>query len=322
MRKRFKARRRKKYALKFILIVVVLILIYIFSNILLKSFKLDITNKDYIKLLINDSNHHILKSSDNLVEKLGYKLLKHEIVSPLNMLENTYNYNISSASDFTFKEENDEYIKDPNPVKMDNPRVYIYNTHQLEGYDKVKKEQHNVKPNVMMASYMLREKLNKKDVNTIVETGDITTLLNSNGWDYSNSYKASRYFVEDTLKKYPSLDLIIDLHRDAISKKSSTVTINNKNYAKVLFVVGLEHKNYKSNLELANKLNNLIKEKYPSLTRGVLKKQGKYVNGIYNQDLSKNVILIECGGYKNTIDEVNNTLDIISEIIKVYLEEK
>ena len=69
--------------------------------------------------------------------------------------------------------------------------------------------------------------------------------------------------------------------------------IDNKSYAKLLFIVGQEHDNYKENLELANTLNNLVKEKYPSLTRGVMLKSGENVNGKYNQDLSNKMILIE-----------------------------
>ena len=117
------------------------------------------------------------------------------------------------------------------------------------------------------------------------------------------------------------MQLIIDIHRDSVSKKASTVTINNKNYAKILFVVGLEHKKYKENLKIVTNLNNIINKEYPNLSRGILKKEGKYVNGIYNQDLKSNVILIELGGVENTIDEVMNTSIALSDVIEKYLEE-
>ena len=101
--------------------------------------------------------------------------------------------------------------------------------------------------------------------------------------------------------------------------KINIITINDKKYAKVLFVVGLDYENYQPNLDLANSLNNLINSKYPGLSRGVLKKSGKNVNGIYNQDLKNNIVLIECGGYQNNIDEVMNTMIALSDIIKIYL---
>ena len=173
----------------------------------------------------------------------------------------------------------------------------------------------------MMASYILREKLNNLNIPSLVETSDVTTLLNTNGWNYASSYKASKYFIQSTLEKYPNLDLLIDIHRDALPKDRSTVNINGKNYAKVLFVVGLDHPNYEANLKVTEKINNLISKDYPTLTRGILKKQGKNVNGIYNQDLNGHIILMECGGNENKIDEVMNTLEVIANVIKQYLEE-
>lgn len=89
-----------------------------------------------------------------------------------------------------------------------------------------------------------------------------------------------------------------------------------------MFVVGLEHDNYINNLENMNHLNDMIKEKYPTLTRGVLQKEGKNVNGIYNQDLGSNIMLIEIGGNYNNIEEVLNTIDLISPIIGEYINEK
>ena len=53
-----------------------------------------------------------------------------------------------------------------------------------------------------------------------------------------------------------------------------------------------------------------------------MKKQGYGVNGVYNQDLNSNVILIEMGGHENNIDEVNNTLDLVALAIGEYLNEK
>ena len=211
------------------------------------------------------------------------------------------------------------YIEDPNPVDINNPRVYIYNSHQLEGYSSSNFEEYNITPNVMMASYLLKEKLNKKGISTIVETSSITAFLNINGWNYASSYNASRFYLLDTMNKYPSLELIIDLHRDSINRNLSTVTIDNKNYAKVLFVVGLEHSNYEPNLNLSNKLNEMIKTKYPGLSRGVMKKSGAGVNGIYNQDVAPYVILIECGSHENSIEEVMNTIEALSNIIYEYL---
>ena len=52
------------------------------------------------------------------------------------------------------------YIEDPNPVDIDNPIIYIYNSHQLENYNNTNLDIYGITPNVLMASYLLKEKLN------------------------------------------------------------------------------------------------------------------------------------------------------------------
>ena len=60
---------------------------------------------------------------------------------------------------------------------------------------------------------------------------------------------------------------------------------------------------------------------YKGLSRGILKKEGINVNGIYNQDFSSNCLLIEVGGIDNTIEEVYNTMDAISNTLSKYIKE-
>lgn len=322
----------KKRIFKYTSYIIIIFLILEVVNSIYIKIKLTNNNEEFIKLLLNDKKYYELyiKDYNSILNKTIKLVLNLDLKDPVNILENNFNYKTDDSIKVMYsttasdnkqeKNENSKYIEDPKKEDVDNPLVYIYNTHQLESYNKKIYEDYNITPNVMMASYILRENLNNKKINTIVETGNIKDFLNANGWDYSNSYKASRYYIKDTLKKYPNLKLIIDLHRDSVSKKATTVVINNKKYAKVLFVVGLEHKNYKQNLETANKLNSIINKKYPNLSRGILKKEGKYVNGIYNQDLNKNIVLIEFGGVGNTIEEVMNTSIAMSDIIKEYVE--
>ena len=172
-----------------------------------------------------------------------------------------------------------------------------------------------------MAAYLLKGLLNKASIPTIVETGNINDFLSLNGWNYASSYKASRYYLEEAIKQNPNLKLIIDLHRDSIPKDKSTITIGDKNYAKILFVIGTDYDKYEENLSLATTLNNIIQEKYPNLSRGIITKGGAGVNGVYNQDINNKIVLIECGGNENTIDEVMNTMVALKETIQTYLEE-
>ena len=76
---------------------------------------------------------------------------------------------------------------------------------------------------------------------------------------------------------------------------------------------------YQKNLDLANNINNLFNKYYPGLSRGVYKKEGANVNGIYNQDISSNAMLIELGGVDNNIEEVINSINAISDILYRYV---
>ena len=193
------------------------------------------------------------------------------------------------------------------------PKIYIYNTHQKESYSDSK--------TVLDAAKQMKIELAKHNIDVIVEERDITEFMQANNISYNYSYYASKFFVKDALSKQ-QLSLLIDLHRDAVSRNASTVTINNKTYAKIMFVVGTEHDNYKANYALANQLNDLVKKINPSLTRGVLLKNSNNANGIYNQDLSSKSVLIELGGNNNTTEEVNNTITILCKVIRGYIDEQ
>lgn len=215
---------------------------------------------------------------------------------------------------------NGDYIEDPETNITKDPLIYVYNTHQTESYAVGYLAPYSITPTVLLASYILRERLNDLALPTIVETSNVADILNAYGWKYGYSYKVSRMLLEEAKKDNPTLTYFIDLHRDAGSHEKTTTTINNENYAKVLFVVGLDHENYEPNLKLANALNALFNKYYPSLSRGVITKSGKGVNGIYNQDFNSNTFLIEIGGQYNTIDEVTNTINAFSDILFKYIK--
>lgn len=247
--------------------------------------------------MLKDSNYYIrYEENDNIISKI----VKH-----------IFNY--------TSKEKEEVIMPVYKEEEIYEPIIYIYNSHQLENYSSENYEAYNITPNVMMAAYIFKEMLEKEGIPTLVENSNIVEYMNMNNYSFGYSYKASRFFLENRIKEYPTLNFYIDLHRDSATKKYSTTTINGKDYAKILFVVGLEHSSYKENLDTANSINNIVKSKYPTLTRGVLTKQGPGVNGVYNQDIGKNSVLIEVGAYQNTIDEVYNTLEILAPIIKEYL---
>ena len=308
MKKRFKSYKYRRFKIRLLIFILLLIgSFYISFNYLYKHLKSNINKEDIIKYLIKgDSNSNI----NNIFK--------------LNSTEFLLNYSLGITLD---KEEEidasflGDYVEDPSPIKVEEPLIYIFNTHQSESYNKDIVTSYNISPTVMITSYMLREKLNDLGIPTIVETTNIKDVLNNNNWIYKDSYKASRILLERAYQNNSSLELFIDIHRDSSLYDKTTLEKDNKKYARVLFVVGLDYEGYESNLNNAIKLNEIINNELPGLSRGVLKKSGKGVNGIYNQNFHNNTFLIEVGGQYNSIDEVKNTIDVLSKAIFNYVKE-
>ncbi len=263
----------------------------------------------------------LLKSS--LKEKLGSDIFMSNLVykgtnnggEPINLIspKDIFKYGVNGLLK---KEKTDTPLKDAEKVKKHEnslkPLIYIYNTHDLENYDSSLIESYNIKYTVVMASYILSECLEDLGISTFVENESIYEFMNSSGLKYKNSYEASRYYIEKRFKEYPSIKYMIDIHRDSVEKSDTTTVIDNTSYAKVLFVVGENHEKFNANFDVANKFNAKLDER---ISRGVIKKGGDEVDGIYNQDLSENMLLLEIGGKENTIDEVKNTLKLVAKAI-------
>ena len=267
-----------------------------------------VSSEDYLNYLLKVGFNRQINSSDIKSSFLD----KSNIANIISGLQNDSKNNseeVNNASDDNVKEV----------ANSEKPVIYIYSTHDTEGYASSYFNIYNIKPDVKIASYYLQEKLNDLGLKTIVEKRVIKDALTKNGWVYKDSYKASRIYLEDTYKNNNSLKFFIDLHRDSSLKSKTTTTIDGKDYARVMFLVGLEHDNYNANLKVATNINDLIKNKYPNLTRGIYKKSGPGVNGIYNQDFNSNCILIELGGQYNTMLEVSNTIEVLAKILYDYI---
>lgn len=313
MRRKFKTKRKLRFK-KLILLIFVVYLVYVIRNYTL-NIKLINSNEKFIYTTLDNSNNYVYtnKKSNNIINKISEYVENNIFNNPIFFLKSQINYNNEKK-----ESKNVSFLYEKNTL----PLVYIYNSHQGENYGMKYLEEYNITPNVLMAANMLKEKLESNNIKTVVEEENILEYMKNNNMAFAKSYQASRVFLEKAINKYKSVKLFIDLHRDSVSNISTTVNIDGKDYAKILFVVGLEHNNYEKNLDVATKLNNIILDKYPSLTRGIMKKKGVGVNGIYNQDLNENVILIELGSNENNIDEINNTLDILKDIIGEYLNEE
>lgn len=313
---RFKPKRRLKklFLIKFIILVIIIIFIckYIFH--------LTVINSSVISKFVTDNN---FKSNSNIFSKIydvGHNIINNPKELLLFKVDDTKELVVANNDTSKIKEEIKDEVKEEK--KDDKIQIYIYSSHQKEDYKIDYMEDYNITPGVYLASLLLQEKLNSNGIKTEVMTDDITKYLNDNNLDYSRSYDASRYYLKSVVENNPDIKLFIDLHRDAAPISTTVTTINNLEYAKVMFVIGKEYATYLENLKIAEQINNKINEKYPTLSRGILQKEGYGVNGVYNQDLKSNVILIELGGNENNIEQVSNTVNILTEILGDYVNEK
>lgn len=306
---KFKAKKKNKWHIVIIFIIIAYFSFRITYSILFNTL-IDkyIDNSKFISYLVNNS------MNQNLEEKNLKDVVTINLQEPFHLL----NYNFSNIIEIAEEKEEEKVttvIEDPNPVVIEEPIIYLYNSHQLESYYSDYLEVYNITPTVMFASYILREKLNDLNLKTIVETNSVKDVLNENSWNYAHSYEASKILMTNAKTENPSLNYFIDIHRDSSKGNQTTATIDGKNYAKVLFVIGKDYENYEKNLEFATKLNEKIINFNETLSRGVYVKGGVGVNGIYNQDFNPNTILIEVGGVDNTIEEVTNTMTILAKVI-------
>ena len=335
MRRSFKAKRKRTHILKirYLLFIALVYLSFDTTYGYLLDKKTNVEGEAYLMMALTDSNHHFTskyKPKKILAGTLSF-ISNIDLTNPTSLLSFNVGGNTSKTVsllegnhidnyDLNKQEKLTNYIKDPNPVNVEKPRVYVYNSHQLENYDDKNLEIYNITPNVMMASYMLKEKLNDLGIGTIVNEFNLAEFIRINNWQHGDSYKASRIFILDAKNKHDTLEYFIDIHRDAITHDRGTKKIKGKDYARTLFVVGLENPNYQANLELANTLHEKLNKAYPGISRGVIKKQGKGVDGVYNQDISPKSMLLEVGGYENTIEEVMNTIEAFSKVLFEHIE--
>lgn len=296
MKKKFisKVRKKRRFKYKLLLFVVLFILSVITTfKTLLKS-NIKVSDKNLVRFLLSD-----IQYDNNIFKNVFNKVKKN--YSPVNLLSTSYYDLVPKKSKKEDNNKNNDYL------------IYIYNTHQEEKYASSTFVESEVSPSVMMSSYILQDVFNKNSFNTLVEERSIKEILNNNNWRYYKSYDASRIYLDDSKSKYPSIKYFIDVHRDSLKGDKTTVEIGNKKYAKIVFLIGLENKNYKENLEFTTKINDKLNEKYPNLSKGIYEKGGDGVNGVYNQDNSKYTILVEIGGVDNTTNEVLNTTLAFSE---------
>lgn len=201
-------------------------------------------------------------------------------------------------------EETDDGITQT-AVKAKGKSIYIYNTHQGEEYQE---------ESVIEGSKYLMKLLESKGYEVVYETNDFEKYKSEYGISYNQSYSVSKLFTQKAISEHGDFDMYIDFHRDSVKKSLTTLTYNNKSYAKLMFVVGKSSSHFPTTKTEAKKLSDALDKKIPGISRGVYEKRNHY-----NQSVAKNMFLIEVGAHQNTYTEVKNSLVILASIIDSYL---
>ena len=261
-----------------------------------------ILNTSLINYLIYDEEQISSIKYNNMLKEIS-KSIVNDVVKETTILDNNIIINKNNSS----------FV---NLIKKDDYKVYIYNTHDEEGYSNKGFEVYNTTPTVKLASYMLKDELKNLGINALVEERPVIKEIKKQGLPYYYSYDVSNKYCKEIKEKYPSIIYFIDLHRDGIDKSLSTVTISDKAYAKMMFLLGMNHDDANKNLEVVTKLNNYLNDNYKGLMRSIYKR-----NDItYYQELSSHNFIIELGGQDNTYQEVYNSVKALAKALESDLK--
>ena len=144
--------------------------------------------------------------------------------------------------------------------------------------------------------------------------------------NYNGSYANSLKTVESYLAKYPSIDIVLDIHRDGIEtedgqKMAVKTEIDGVSYAKLMIVAGtdacgLYHPLWQENLKFAAMLQQTLNGFSESLMRPLNLRYERF-----NQHLTKNSLIIEVGSNGNTLDEAIRSAKLLAKALSLYIKE-
>ncbi len=192
----------------------------------------------------------------------------------------------------------------------EGPKVLIYHSHATEAY-------------TMDGTDMYEESDSYRTLNTdqnmvrvgeemaaVFEAAGIGVVHDTTLYDYpsyNNAYIRSIEGVQAALKEYPSLVLLLDVHRDALVASDGTiykvVSGSVDNCAQVMMVLGSDasgqlHPNWKVNLALAAEIQDAVTSKWATLARPIVLRTSRF-----NQHVSTGALLVEVGTHGNTLQE-------------------
>lgn len=205
-------------------------------------------------------------------------------------------------------------------------KILIYHTHSQETF--VDSDNDPSTSIVGIGRYLTEILNNKYKIPTMHHEG-VYDLINGK-LDRSEAYEFAKPEVEQILAENPSIEVVIDLHRDGVADTTHLVTeINGKPTAQIMFfnglsrtrvngdLVGMANPYLQDNLAFSLQMKIAAETKYPGFARR------NYLCGYkYNMDLMPRMLLIEAGAQTNTVEEMRNAMEVLADLLNSVLTER
>ena len=212
-------------------------------------------------------------------------------------------------------------------IKQDSkvPQILIYHTHSQETF--VDSREGKEEDTIVGVGDYLTELLEEKYGYQVIHVTDAFDMMGGT-LDRSKAYDYARTSIEKVLEENPTVEVVIDLHRDGVPDDRRLVTeVNGKSTAQLLFYNGLSYTvnqgavSYlpnpyiEENLAFSFQLEYQAAQYYPELYRGI------YLAGLrYNLHLKPRALLLEAGAQTNTVEEVRNAMEPFADILNRVLK--
>lgn len=205
--------------------------------------------------------------------------------------------------------------------EADGPQILIYHTHSQEEFSDFSE---NPEATIVGVGTYLAGLLEEKGYEVIHDTSVYD--LRDGKLDRSQAYTYALDGITGILQKYPSIEVVLDVHRDGVAEGTHLVTeVNGKPTAQIMFFNGmsqtpdgpieyLPNPNRDANLGFSFQLQLKAAEQFPGFTRRI------YLKGLrYNEHVRARAVLIEVGAQTNTYAEAKNAMEPLSEILDAVL---
>ena len=202
-------------------------------------------------------------------------------------------------------------------------KILIYHTHSQETF--VDSDNDPSTSIVGIGRYLTEILNNKYKIPTMHHEG-VYDLINGK-LDRSEAYEFAKPEVEQILAENPSIEVVIDLHRDGVADTTRLATeINGKPTAQIMFfnglsrtrvngdLAGMANPYLQDNLAFSLQMKIAAETKYPGFARR------NYLRGYkYNMDLMPRMLLIEAGAQTNTVEEMRNAMEVLADLLNSVL---